>query len=97
MRLEPLHGARSDPERERARLHDGPHAGVVEGEVRGAEGEGEVAAGARCERDPAEPAQLLHRPCHRADLIADVELDDLVPGPLAGVAHVDRRTHAPVT
>ena len=55
-----------------------------------------VVDGAGRERHALEAAQLLHRPRHRADHVAQVELHDFVAGHLAGVAHVDRHRHRAV-
>ena len=54
----------------------------------GAERERHAALLAWLQRHALEPAQLLHRPRHRADHIADVELHDLIAGARAGVRHV---------
>ena len=43
-----------------------------------------------CQRDPAETAQLFHRPGDRTDLVANVELHHFVTRHLARVGHVHR-------
>ena len=78
-------GGATDLHADAARLDDSVVVGVGVGELFGGEGERDRPAFARLEADAPEAAQLEDGPGDGRLLVADVQLDDLVPGSRAGV------------
>ena len=66
------------------------HVAIQEREFVGAERELDRFRFAGIERDAAESAEFFHRARHRADFVANVELDDFVAANRAGVCDVSR-------
>src|SRR5690606_5114803 len=79
----------ADHHRERARLDDEPHGSIPEREVARMERERDRAGLAGAQRDPPEAAKPAHGRRDRCDVVAHVELHDLVALARAGVRHVD--------
>src|SRR4051812_13090437 len=88
-----VRGRRADPEIDSARF-DEPLPAAPESELLGREAERQPLLLPGAELDALETAQLEHRPRHRGDRIAHVELHDLVRGDAAGVRDADRDVDA---
>src|SRR5688572_13132211 len=81
--------AASDEDCEASRLGHTGQSCVVEGEVLHVDGERNRASLTGIQPHAAKPPQLLHRPRNAADIVANVELDDLVTRNSPGVGDGD--------
>jgi len=62
------------------------HLAIQEGKFARSEGQFNRSGFAGTERDVSEAAQFLHRPSDRADLVANLKLNNFLARELAGVA-----------
>src|SRR5580658_2058003 len=82
-----IDGIPADHDFECSRLDDAVHVAIQEAKLLEAERELHGFCLAGIEADPAEAAQLFDGPRHRADFIADVQLNDFVSPDSAGVGY----------
>lgn len=70
-------------------LNPPPHVGVQEGQLADIEMEFDLSSLPRLKVEPAEAGELQNGPRNHGEPVADVQLYDLGPGPVAVVCHCE--------